>query len=1371
MSRTPAGFQAGDLLALHCVADDPADFWLARVTASQVAAGVPYHSEQLPVQYCEWTEGTEATAKRSEYCVNGEQTDVHGGTVICMVRRPCPAEGATFRLTANEFNKVKLLAEDGDSDSDSDEAAAAPAADDVAAADDDAAADAAALELAMGTVLDGLDGGIDAEDNGEEEESESAEEEEQPVEAAASSEPPPKRKKATTIKKGGACAPKQRAQLPQLMPVQVIELKMNGKMKASEGEGGYAENQTHPVYNKNGICEEVKKIKEWVAQRWGGKKSVSLKLRMLSSEVESQKADSGAGKEYVLRTGPGKAIEVVMRKDKVQLYAVVREFGTWADPETDDVFTMKNDSAMLGLCFRGREAAENGRDKTDIEHLYVMGEEGVLNPPKPFDYGYGTEGKAVYKTYKDCIWVRQSVPESRSESKTHGSEGFFISAKNPAGERAGSEEHEIEVRYPLGAMTIGKKERRKPYNGDLSTIPKIKRAKDFPKVRNHKAQDYVRRSDSCPALEMMVRAAVAEGKNPKTAKVPKAVNLMDDGIFVNEYHPTGNEMHQSEDFWLASTIQSLLGNEYLSLRTRLIESAEEYEETSKTLAAEGKMEYNRNLNGEAEEALEGGRWKKHENMVSKTKLWCGCPGNKYGTQECVGQRGNVTKQTKDVKKAKVRLTDREKRCKKMKSNLNGFKMQKPDGPWCSRTATMDALTAGKAKHIIKWSDNPKELPEHAGAAPFYGHLPGTCVGDSWTSRNMASLLGQHRPHMAGIANMTWKDTQCPAASIAVSGSYEDDSDDEADEDKASPTSFWYTGVGGNDLLASSAQIGDQKMETGNVALKLSYETQLPVRVYKSAVPAKGAEGGMKIITYTGLYRVTDYKLEKGKSTFYVYRFHFERCKNQPDHSAKQIQFKGLGVDGIHTAKMEKAHAKKMDLVNKKADGSAGRGLKADAQAKSLRVPKRLAETTRGCITADYAQNNENVAIPVRNARLTSHPCSLHLSLSLLSVFADVTWLCCAQVFNDYNGEKPPTIRYLKKSVLVGDAKKFREDTATRLPICKRDEIWVAGVTEGGYKECPTITYQKADGFSDVDSSECSAYGLGHGKLIGARSAVYESPLTSEHPTAANNQQVTRGIRHNLEIYMTGPQRDGGSGWGVRCAEDIQAGEFVAEYVGEVLTEAEANEKGDKEGKDTAYYFDLKVTSLEDREGYEEAQAAEAGAAGAAVEAAGAAVEAAAAAEAAAAVEAAAAAEAAAEAAEADGAPESGEDEGAGSSSAGKKRCRKPRRQHNAAAPPSPSPAKRAKAASPGRKKSLQIAEGTDTFIVDSQDAGNLSRFFNHEPRTPNMFMQAVFCNGHRDPRMPSLAFFSQKFVPAYEQLTFDYGKDYNWANQEISRYD
>ncbi|RWS26315.1 histone-lysine N-methyltransferase EHMT2-like protein [Leptotrombidium deliense] len=62
----------------------------------------------------------------------------------------------------------------------------------------------------------------------------------------------------------------------------------------------------------------------------------------------------------------------------------------------------------------------------------------------------------------------------------------------------------------------------------------------------------------------------------------------------------------------------------------------------------------------------------------------------------------------------------------------------------------------------------------------------------------------------------------------------------------------------------------------------------------------------------------------------------------------------------------------------------------------------------------------------------------------------------------------------------------------------------------------------------------------------------------------NNRLVQTGIRVRLQVFRTK-----GKGWGVRPLRDIPKGTFVCEYVGEIITDSEADRR-----EDDSYLFDL-----------------------------------------------------------------------------------------------------------------------------------------------------------------------------------------------------
>jgi len=96
----------------------------------------------------------------------------------------------------------------------------------------------------------------------------------------------------------------------------------------------------------------------------------------------------------------------------------------------------------------------------------------------------------------------------------------------------------------------------------------------------------------------------------------------------------------------------------------------------------------------------------------------------------------------------------------------------------------------------------------------------------------------------------------------------------------------------------------------------------------------------------------------------------------------------------------------------------------------------------------------------------------------------------------------------------------------------------------------------------------------HGKLrevIGVGSPLYECNKRCSCDQSCTNRVVQKGRKHKLAIFRT----DNGCGWGVKAMENIKAGSFVVEYVGEVITSDVAEERGKKyDAEGRTYLFDL-----------------------------------------------------------------------------------------------------------------------------------------------------------------------------------------------------
>ena len=143
----------------------------------------------------------------------------------------------------------------------------------------------------------------------------------------------------------------------------------------------------------------------------------------------------------------------------------------------------------------------------------------------------------------------------------------------------------------------------------------------------------------------------------------------------------------------------------------------------------------------------------------------------------------------------------------------------------------------------------------------FGPVKGVSIGQIFSRRRDLSEAGVHAPLQAGI----WGGANDGACSIVLSGGYEDDIDD--------LDFILYTGHGGQE---NKKQVADQQFTVGNQGLVLSCELKLPIRVTRGDQIPNGPDHGYR---YDGLYYVHKYERVKGKSGFYVCRFHLRSQSN------------------------------------------------------------------------------------------------------------------------------------------------------------------------------------------------------------------------------------------------------------------------------------------------------------------------------------------------------------------------------------------------------------------------------------------------------------------------------------------------------------
>lgn len=76
--------------------------------------------------------------------------------------------------------------------------------------------------------------------------------------------------------------------------------------------------------------------------------------------------------------------------------------------------------------------------------------------------------------------------------------------------------------------------------------------------------------------------------------------------------------------------------------------------------------------------------------------------------------------------------------------------------------------------------------------------------------------------------------------------------------------------------------------------------------------------------------------------------------------------------------------------------------------------------------------------------------------------------------------------------------------------------------------------------------------------------IFECNRSCRCWTTCNNRVVQHGISCRLQLFRTK-----GKGWGVRALRDIPRGTFICEYVGELISDLDADQRADD-----SYLFDL-----------------------------------------------------------------------------------------------------------------------------------------------------------------------------------------------------
>jgi len=120
-------------------------------------------------------------------------------------------------------------------------------------------------------------------------------------------------------------------------------------------------------------------------------------------------------------------------------------------------------------------------------------------------------------------------------------------------------------------------------------------------------------------------------------------------------------------------------------------------------------------------------------------------------------------------------------------------------------------------------------------------------------------------------------------------------------------------------------------------------------------------------------------------------------------------------------------------------------------------------------------------------------------------------------------------------------------------------------------ECTTCDVKNEKNCCPGSNGHLMAYNKFGRLRIDVGAPIYECNKKCGCGAACYNRVVQKGRKIKLCIYRT----DNGCGWGVKTLENIKRGSFVVEYVGEVITNDEAEERGKKyDAEGRTYLFDL-----------------------------------------------------------------------------------------------------------------------------------------------------------------------------------------------------
>jgi len=312
--------------------------------------------------------------------------------------------------------------------------------------------------------------------------------------------------------------------------------------------------------------------------------------------------------------------------------------------------------------------------------------------------------------------------------------------------------------------------------------------------------------------------------------------------------------------------------------------------------------------------------------------------------------------------------------------------------------------------------------------------------------------------------------------------------------------------------------------------------------------------------------------------------------------------------------------------------------------------------------------------------------------------------------NSYDSSYPPYIEYStvaipQKGVLVEKDPDFLVGCS-----CADD------CQNKGRCQCMQLTIQStkcdAGGKTNVDAGYLNRR-LQDVVLTG----IYECNKTCSCSSTCLNRVVQFPIRARLQIFKTENR-----GWGIRALDDLPQGAFICTYVGKLYGPEEGNTQGTAFGDD--YFADLDMIEVVEgrKDGYESDVSDEGF----------------------------------------DEDPNNKEveiiEDDPVFSLNDNNELEEVIPEKSKPAESKPPKAKKAEKDISDQPKHKSVRKyfgpNEDIYIMDAMTQGNIGRYLNHSCN-PNVFVQNVFVNSH-DLRFPSIAFFTFQFVPAGQELCWNY---------------